>query len=91
MIQADVMKHLRRLKAHASVGCIRNEDVKKDLKIFSIREKNSSYTEKWENHMLRMDNNHSPLLAYIYQLYGRRDARQLAGNMKSRMLLGFKQ
>lgn len=72
-IQVIEIKYSRAIKGYTKVDHIQNEDVKKELNVFSVSEKITFYRRKWKSHTQRRDNTYIPLLAYNYQPYWRRD------------------
>lgn len=71
-IQAQEMKFLRRVKGCTRHDRIRNDEVRKELKIFNINERIDFYRRKWNNHLERMKPERLPLKAKRYKCLGRR-------------------
>ena len=59
-IQFSEMKFLRSVKGCSIMDKIRNEDIRKKLKIMPILVKIRKYRTQWKEHLERMDKNHIP-------------------------------
>lgn len=72
-IQSSEMKFLRSVNKCTKLDKIKNEDIRKNLDIFSLNKKIQNNKERWKEHVLRMDENRFPKQALRYQIKGRRD------------------
>ena len=72
-IQATEMRHLRPIKGCTILDKIRNEDIRKELKIFNLCDRIQEYRTKWKDHVQRMPETRFPRAALDYSPKGRRD------------------
>lgn len=72
-IQAAEMKFLRRVKGCTRMDQIRNEDIREELQIYSIKEKITNNKEQWKEHIERMAESRLPKRIQNYFPRGRRD------------------
>jgi len=72
-IQAAEMKHLRSIKGCRIIDKIRNEDIRNELKTFSLCDKIQTYRSDWKDHIQRMPRTRFPRAALNYTPKGRRD------------------
>ena len=61
--EAAEMRFLRSVKGYTRLDKIRNEVIKKELKISGIKDVKSKYKQNWINHLERMDNTRLPKYA----------------------------
>ena len=66
------MKCLRSVKACAVLDKFRNEDIRKELKVFRIKDKTQKYRQDWLNRDRRMPCTRLPRAALYYNLRGKR-------------------
>jgi hypothetical protein len=72
-LEAAEMRFLRSVKGYTRLDKIRNEVIRKDLKISGMQDLKSKYRQNRINHLERMDNTRLPKHAFNYKPRGRRD------------------
>ena len=72
-IQAAEMKFLRSIKGCTILDKIRNEDIRRELKIFCVKDKIQEYRQDWLDHVQCMPRRRLPRAALYYTPRGKRD------------------
>jgi hypothetical protein len=72
-VQAAEMRFLRSVKGCTRLDKIRNEDVRKELGVFSINDGIRRYRQDWLEDVERMEEGRGPKQALWYRPKGRRD------------------
>lgn len=72
-IEAAEMRFLRHVAGYTLWDRKRSEDIRKELKIFNLREKIQQHRNNWREHVDRMDNQRHPKLTMTYRPEGRRN------------------
>jgi hypothetical protein len=72
-LQAVEMRFLRSVKGCTRLDKIRNEDIRKELGVFSINDRTRRYRQDWLEHVERMEEERVPKQAVWYRPKGRRD------------------
>jgi hypothetical protein len=67
------MKYLRTVKGCTRLDQMRNKNIRNELDIYPLSEKNIEYRNKWKARLQRMEHARIPLQAYKYQPSGKRD------------------
>jgi hypothetical protein len=70
-LEAAEMRFLRSVKGYTSLEKIRNEIIRKELKVSGIQEVSTKNKQNWINHIERIDNTRLPKHAFNYQSRGR--------------------
>jgi hypothetical protein len=72
-LEAAEMRFLRSVKGYTRLDKIRNEVIRKELKISGMQDVISKHKQNWINHIERMDNTKLSKHALNYKPRGRRD------------------
>ncbi|KAK9877518.1 hypothetical protein WA026_018626 [Henosepilachna vigintioctopunctata] len=72
-IQAAEMRYLRSVKGCTLLDRIRNDDIRRELKIFNLCDRIREYRNCWQDHVQRMTDARLPKAAFNYRPKGRRD------------------
>jgi hypothetical protein len=72
-LQAAEMRFLRSVKGYTRPDKIRNEDIRKELGLFSVNDRIRRYRQDWLEHVERMDEGRVLKQALWYRPKGRRD------------------
>ena len=72
-LEAAEMRFVRSVTGYTRLDKIRNEVVRKELKISGIQDVRLKYKQNWINHLERMDNTRLPKNSLNYKPRGRRD------------------
>jgi predicted nucleic acid-binding Zn-ribbon protein len=72
-LQAAETRFLRSVKGRTRLDKIRNEDIRKELRVFSINDRIRRYRQDSLEHVERMEEGRVPKQALWYRTKGRRD------------------
>jgi hypothetical protein len=67
------MRFLRKVKGCTKLDGIRNEDIRAELKIYSINERITDYRNRWKNHINRQEDHRLLKKIRKYKPKGKRD------------------